>query len=290
MPIAGFLKILGKKIAFEIVVNKTEDGTLVKVILSIFITILFIIIATFSFICLTPLSILSSAFSGININTLIDIKSENGHMQTQDVEFLKNKGISTTRTDQNGNIIEYESEEYSEIFIENNSNSNCVYFNQADSRWANHPYAGTTSYWASCGPTSMSMVVSTLSGNIVGPPEMMDIATKSGYACDGAGSYHSIVPGISKQFGLKCQGIGSNGAKLKKALEDGNLVVALMGPGDFTRNGHFIVLRGITSDGKVLINDPSSTVRTQKSWDFNKFPEQSIKWASSGGPFWVISK
>ena len=136
----------------------------------------------------------------------------------------------------------------------------------------------------------MSMVVSTLTGKNIPPPDMIDIATRSGYACDGAGSYHSIVPGLARKFNLKCTGIGSSGPKLKKALQEGKLVVALMGPGDFTKNGHFIVLRGITSDGRVLVNDPASTKRTNMTWDFNKFPQQSIKWADVGGPFWVIEK
>lgn len=30
-----------------------------------------------------------------------------------------------------------------------------------------------------------------------------------------------------------------------------------MGKGHFTNNGHFIVLRGITENGKILVNDPT---------------------------------
>ena len=30
-----------------------------------------------------------------------------------------------------------------------------------------------------------------------------------------------------------------------------------MGPGDFTNQGHFIVLSGLTEDGHVLVNDPT---------------------------------
>ena len=283
-------KVLLKNIAIGIITKKSsdDDGFFLKLIIGIIGIIFFCFIITFAFICLTSLSNLSSIFFGLDFDNVTKIKSNSGYIQKQDIAFMENEGIQQSQVDENGNVKTIETKEYSNITIENGSN--CVYFNQADSRWANHPYAGSTSYWAACGPTSMSMVVSTLTGKNIPPPDMIDIATRSGYACDGSGSYHTIVPGLAKKFNLKCTGIGSSGSKLKKALEDGKLVVALMGPGDFTKNGHFIVLRGITSDGRVLVNDPASTKRTNIAWDFNKFPEQSIKWADVGGPFWVIEK
>lgn len=33
------------------------------------------------------------------------------------------------------------------------------------------------------------------------------------------------------------------------------MVIAIMAPGHFTTTGHFIVLRGITEEGKVLVAD-----------------------------------
>ncbi|WP_455088849.1 C39 family peptidase [Peptoanaerobacter stomatis] len=289
MPVfIALSKTLLKKIALNIVFNDKKSDDLTPVFIGVFITIFLLPIIMFAYIAITPVSILFNFFSGVSFDTVVNIKSDNGYMQEQDKEFIKNKGIEHTYTDENGDTHTYETDEYSDVFIENGSN--CVYFNQADGRWANHPYAGSTSYWAACGPTSMAMVISTLTGKSISPPNMMDIATKSGYACNGSGSYHTIVPGLAKQFGLKCSGIGNDASKLKKALENGHLVVALMGKGDFTKNGHFIVLRGITSSGKVLVNDPSSNRRTNLEWDFYKFPQQSIKWAAAGGPFWVITK
>ena len=39
-----------------------------------------------------------------------------------------------------------------------------------------------------------------------------------------------------------------------------------MGKGHFTNNGHFIVLRGITENGKILVNDPNSREKSNKEW------------------------
>ena len=47
------------------------------------------------------------------------------------------------------------------------------------------------------------------------------------------------------------------------ALSQGKLVVASMGPGTFTRGGHFIVLTGITDDGKIKVNDPNDNSSKQ---------------------------
>lgn len=280
-------KFLLKNIVIGVISKKVEDSNLIKIFFTTVAIIIGITISIYAFICFTPLSILFTLF-GLDFDTVKEIKISAGYLQEQDIDFLKNQQKEYEETDEDGNTYIRYTDEFSDVYIPNGSN--CVYFNQADSRWGNHPYSGSTSTWTACGPTSMAMVISTLTGKNITPPDMMDIAERSGYACVGAGSYHSIVPGLSKQFGLKCTGIGNNASKLKSALEDGKLVVAIMGRGDFTRNGHFIVLRGITSDGKVLVNDPASNRRTNTEWDFHKFPEQSNKWAGNGGPFWVISK
>lgn len=55
-----------------------------------------------------------------------------------------------------------------------------------------------------------------------------------------------------------------------------------------TSSGHFIVLRGCTSDGKILVADPSSYKRSEKSWDMSIILNEASKRAGSGGPFWII--
>lgn len=61
-----------------------------------------------------------------------------------------------------------------------------------------------------------------------------------------------------------------------------------MTKGHFTSSGHFIVLRGCTSDGKILVADPSSYKRSEKSWDMSIILNEASKRAGSGGPFWII--
>ena len=45
----------------------------------------------------------------------------------------------------------------------------------------------------------------------------------------------------------------------------GHPVVALMGPGDFTQNGHFVVLTRLVGKDKVKIADVGSRARTAET-------------------------
>ena len=47
-----------------------------------------------------------------------------------------------------------------------------------------------------------------------------------------------------------------------------------MGPGDFTEQGHFIVLTGVTDDGKIIVNDPNSRINSRKKWDAKRLLDQ----------------
>ena len=121
-----------------------------------------------------------------------------------------------------------------------------VYFNQLDERWANKPYGTDNIGGYGCGPTSMSIVVSSLTNDIVDPVEMAEWAYKNGGWCSKSGSYHSLIPSAAKAWGLNVEGCtASEPQRILDALSDGKLVVAIMTKGHFTSGGHFIVLRGV---------------------------------------------
>ncbi len=63
-----------------------------------------------------------------------------------------------------------------------------------------------------------------------------------------------------------------------------------MDKGDFTSGGHFIILRGVTESGEVLIADAKSLENSQKAWSFDIIISQAKYASSYGGPFWSISK
>ena len=77
---------------------------------------------------------------------------------------------------------------------------------------------------------------------------------------------------------------------IKKALRAGHPVIALMGPGDFTDNGHFIVLTKMVGEDKVQVADVGSRANTAKTWSLKEVVSQGKQGAKVGGPFWEISK
>lgn len=163
-----------------------------------------------------------------------------------------------------------------------------VYFNQLDERWANKPYGTDNIGGYGCGPTSMSIVVSSLTDDIVDPVEMAKWAYENGGWCKGQGSYHSLIPNAAKAWGLSVEGCtASEPQRIVDALTEGKLVVAIMLKGHFTTGGHFIVLRGV-QDGKILVADPASYSRSQKLWDLSIILNEASKRAGAGGPFGII--
>ena len=93
----------------------------------------------------------------------------------------------------------------------------------------------------------------------------------------------------SKLYGMECKGLGMDKDAVEKALRAGHPVVALMGPGDFTKNGHFVVLTRMVGKDKVKIADVGSRARTAETWSLKKVIRQGKEGANAGGPFWEIS-
>lgn len=183
--------------------------------------------------------------------------------------------------------IESSGQNYEGIILGEEGEREVVYFNQLDSRWAKQSYGQDRIGTHGCGPTSMSIVVSTLTGTTVDPVQMAQWSYDNGYYCRGEGSYHSLIPGAAQNWGLSVQQ-NMNGQDVVDALSNGKLIVAIMAKGHFTKGGHFIVLRGITSEGKVLVADPASVKRSNQEWDLSIILDEARKGAGAGGPFWAI--
>lgn len=163
-----------------------------------------------------------------------------------------------------------------------------VYYNQLDKRYAGKPYGTDDIGTYGCGPTCMAMVVSSLTNETVDPVEMARWAYENGYWCSKSGSYHSLIPGAAKAWGLPVQGCGkTEGQRIVDALSHGKLVVAIMLKGHFTSSGHFIVLRGV-ENGKILVADPASYTRSQQTWDLSIILNEASSRAGASGPFWII--
>lgn len=126
--------------------------------------------------------------------------------------------------------------------------------------WGSNAYGDGTIRKNGCCPTCLAMVFSYLCQKNIYPD---DVAAWAGnkYYVNGAGTSWGIFTPASSHWGITCNNIGKSEASMVQALRDGKLVVASMGPGTFTKGGHFIVLTGITESGKIRVNDPNDSTK-----------------------------
>lgn len=158
-----------------------------------------------------------------------------------------------------------------------------IYFNQADAAWNDNGYQIKSS---GCGPSAMAVCISSLTNKWVTPVDTTVWAYKNGYYSS-AGASHEMVPALAQQYKLECHGLGSDVSKVRDALKKKHPVVALMGPGYFTKKGHFIVLVAIDDNDQVTVADVGSRQRTQYKYPLKEVIAQT-KSASAGGPCWEI--
>ena len=143
-----------------------------------------------------------------------------------------------------------------------------TYFCQSSDAWKDLPYGTDTIGPYGCGPTAMAIAVASLTDTDTDPAAMAAWAVEHGYWARRSGSYHSIVLGTARSFGLLAEPFASRDANdVLDALYQGKMLVALMGAGHFTKGGHFILLRGLTMNGEVLVADPNSPENSLTPWD-----------------------
>lgn len=153
---------------------------------------------------------------------------------------------------------------------------------QTDPQWASTSYANDTLEKSGCGPTCLSMVYVNLTGRKeMDPPKMCAYSERMGFVDKGATSWEFMTKG-ARGLGLNAEELPADKGMIKGRVSAGHPVIAIMGPGDFTTTGHFIVICGIDESERAIIRDPNSAERTNKPWDLDKLIAQARNfWAYS---------
>lgn len=166
-----------------------------------------------------------------------------------------------------------------------------LYYNQGDSRWGDHLYGGVDPIRGyGCGPTVAAMLVNAFTDQAITPDEMADWCAENRCHAPQSGSYHSIFNKTLPAFGLQVE--SAAGADYETAIEllkSGHVLVALMGKGEFTNGGHFIIITNIRESGAVGIADCNSLTNTKMEWDLNQVLSELSRARDSGAPLWAVS-
>ena len=151
---------------------------------------------------------------------------------------------------------------------------------QYDQRWGYGDYGASSVVVSGCGPACLSMVAVGLTGdNTITPYAVAQYADQEGYYVFGAGTAWSLMSRGASHFGVVGEELPLMKSKMESALEEGRPIICVVGPGDFTTSGHFIVITGMR-DGQFTVNDPNSTERSSLLWDYETLePQISNLWA-----------
>lgn len=148
------------------------------------------------------------------------------------------------------------------------------------------PYGSGSIATSGCGPTSFAMVASYLTGTTITPVDAVSWCGNSYYK-PGVGTYWSYFEAAAKHFNCGSVTETTSMKQVVKALKAGHPVICSQRAGLFTRKGHFIVLRGITSDGKILVNDPNDN--TSKNY-INRAFDMEKEIHATANAYWIFQK
>ena len=147
-------------------------------------------------------------------------------------------------------------------------------FMQCDKRWGYINYGNDVAGITACGPVCLSMCAYYLTGDeSYSPDKMIKFAIDEGYCVYGNGTSWELFSKGAVDLGFDVTEIGLDKDRVINNLEVGNPIVAIMGEGDFTTSGHFIVFSG-TENGLIKINDPNSYQRSELLWEFDDIKDQ----------------
>lgn len=202
----------------------------------------------------------------------------------------------------NYEIIEYEGNQYKLPYISLNREPGVTEFGYVEkytevphyiqSYYPNVRYGDSNIRRSGCGIACISMVFTYLLDEEVNIEELAQKYFR--YKVDG-GSCYTLFPDSAEDYGVTIVKQTSNWEEIMFALEEGHVaIVNVRAPSIFTTGGHYIVLSGITEDGRILVRDPN--LYNFSIWNYpvredgyaNGFEEKSIKYGCYSG--WIYEK
>lgn len=148
---------------------------------------------------------------------------------------------------------------------------------QWDARWCYEPYGDGLIGYTGCAPTCISMVALYLTGVAdYTPLYIAEYAETNGYYVSGVGTDWSLLNTGCSAFGIQTKELPLDEDYMKKELNAGHPLICSVGAGDFTDNGHFLVLTGYTDEGFSL-NDPNSVKNSNRVWSYEELAGQIRK-------------
>lgn len=153
---------------------------------------------------------------------------------------------------------------------------------QTDPRWTNAPYGSSQVGPSGCGPSAMAMIITALTGQAVTPDQTAKVAGNDGMYIAGTGSSWQVAPDLAKHYGLKATKIKSDVTAISNAIKSGGYVIMSgQGAKPFTSGGHYIMIRGVTADGKWKVGDSAHQDTNNQTYN----PSTILSMANEGSMY-----
>ena len=165
-------------------------------------------------------------------------------------------------------------------FIFTVSGEDFCYYDQTQ---YDYPYGDDTIAYSGCGPTCFAMVASTIKKKAITPVDAVSWCGNDYYVY-GVGTMWSYFEDASSHFGVGFEGQTYEISEAVAALKKGKYVISSHGPGRFTRGGHFIVMAGVDTNGKIIVYDPNGGNH------FVGTPFTAAEIDESATSFWIFGK
>ncbi len=140
---------------------------------------------------------------------------------------------------------------------------------QWDKRWGYARYGGSMIAISGCGPTCLSMAIVGLTHESVSPYDVAKFSEENGYYVKGTGTAWALISEGASYYGVSSEEISLSESVMRSVLDSSGMIICAMGPGDFTTEGHYILIYGY-ENGEFLVNDPNSRERSRKKWSYSK--------------------
>lgn len=147
---------------------------------------------------------------------------------------------------------------------------------QWDDRWGYGAYGSSMVAVSGCGPTCIAMVASGLTGRTdITPYTVAAYSENNGFLTKELDTSWDLMTYGCEEFGITGTMLGLDENAMANTLANGCPIICSVGPGDFTENGHFIVLTGY-ENGMFRVNDPNSRLRSEKTWNYDTLKDQIV--------------
>lgn len=145
---------------------------------------------------------------------------------------------------------------------------------QWDERWGYQNYGNSVIAVNGCGPTALAMVAAGLTGDrSITPARVATYSEENSYYIQGEGTSWALMNEGCYYFGVGSTELQLMESTIRDQLLMGHPIICSMWPGDFTSDGHFIVLTDWTDEG-IKINDPNSKKKSEQLWDYSRLEDQ----------------